>query len=158
MRTLAERLAWARKEKTDRDGADFTQTDLATKAGVSQGAIGHLESGRTVTSRSITSIAKALDVDPIWLAEGKGTPYPTTQNFAAPPTADTYLPQPRAEKDESAPSSVKSSITHVQRVNEEEAELLTMYRLMDEEWRKRLVDAALSFPKMSLPTGMRHQG
>jgi phage repressor protein C with HTH and peptisase S24 domain len=74
MRTLAERLVWARLDKASRDGADFTQTDLANKAGVSQGAIGHLESGRTSTSRSITSIAKALDVDPIWLAEGKGEP------------------------------------------------------------------------------------
>lgn len=75
MKTLAERLAWARDQKSERDGADFTQADLATRAGVSQGAIGHLESGRTSTSRSITSIAKALEVDPVWLAEGRGMPY-----------------------------------------------------------------------------------
>ncbi|MDX8121592.1 XRE family transcriptional regulator [Janthinobacterium sp. GMG2] len=78
MKTLAERLIWARSQKSLRDGNDFTQVDLATRAGVSQGAIGHLESGRTSTSRSITSIAKALEVDPVWLAEGKGDPFPVT--------------------------------------------------------------------------------
>lgn len=78
MKTLAERLIWARSQKSLRDGNDFTQVDLAKRAGVSQGAIGHLESGRTSTSRSITSIAKALEVDPVWLAEGKGEPFPVT--------------------------------------------------------------------------------
>lgn len=75
MKTLAERLAWAREQKSLRDGNDFTQADLAARAGISQGAIGHLESGRTVTSRSITSIAKALEVDAAWLADGKGDPF-----------------------------------------------------------------------------------
>ncbi|WP_431477797.1 XRE family transcriptional regulator [Massilia eburnea] len=76
MKTLAERLAWARAQKSLKEGDDFTQADLANRAGVSQGAIGHLESGRTNTSRSIIAIAKALDVDPAWLADGKGSPYP----------------------------------------------------------------------------------
>lgn len=76
MKKISERLIWARAQKSLRDGNDFTQVDLATRAGVSQGAIGHLESGRTNTSRSITSIAKALEVDPVWLAEGKGEPFP----------------------------------------------------------------------------------
>jgi phage repressor protein C with HTH and peptisase S24 domain len=89
MRTLAERLVWARLDKGARDGADFTQTDLAAKAGVSQGAIGHLESGRTSTSRSITSIAKALDVDPMWLAEGKGEPRTSAAPAVDAPERDT---------------------------------------------------------------------
>jgi phage repressor protein C with HTH and peptisase S24 domain len=75
MNTLAERLVWAREQKTARDGADFTQADLAARSGVSQGAIGHLESGRTNTSRNILNIAKALDIDPTWLATGKGDPF-----------------------------------------------------------------------------------
>lgn len=74
MNTLAERLVLARKQKSIRDNVEFTQQDLATKAGVSQGSIGHLESGRTSTSRKITAIAKALDVDPEWLANGFGSP------------------------------------------------------------------------------------
>lgn len=85
MKTISERLVWARAQKSLRDGNDFTQMDLATKAGVSQGSIGHLESGRTSTSRSITSIAKALEVDPVWLAEGKGEPYPLPRQGAPTP-------------------------------------------------------------------------
>lgn len=84
MKTLAERLVWARLNKSTRDGADLTQTDLAHKAGVSQGAIGHLESGRTGTSRSITAIARALEVNPAWLVDGKGHPFDGTA-LAAPP-------------------------------------------------------------------------
>jgi phage repressor protein C with HTH and peptisase S24 domain len=87
MKTLADRLIWARAQKSIRDGHEFTQADLAAKAGVSQGAIGHLETGRTSTSRSITSIAKAVEVDPVWLAEGKGDPFPTTWG-ATPVLAD----------------------------------------------------------------------
>lgn len=75
MKTLQERLTWARAQKGARDGADFTQQDLANKAGVTQGSVAHLESGRTKTSRSITQLAAALDVNPEWLAEGKGQPF-----------------------------------------------------------------------------------
>lgn len=85
MKTIAERLVWAREQKSLRDGNDFTQADLANRAGVSQGSIGHLESGRTSTSRSITSIAKALEVDPIWLADGKGDPFPSTWGMTPKP-------------------------------------------------------------------------
>src|SRR5450830_913256 len=87
MKTLAERLTWARAQKSLRDKMEFTQMDLASRAGVSQGAIGHLESGRTSTSRSITSIAKALEVDPAWLADGRGEPF-SSQWSAVPPSAD----------------------------------------------------------------------
>ena len=86
MKTLAERLIWARQQKSLRENIDFTQADLALKAGVSQGAIGHLESGRTSTSRSITSIARALDVDPVWLADGKGEAFPKEWGAVPPRT------------------------------------------------------------------------
>ena len=75
MTTLRERLIWARMQKSDRDGQEFTQADLAARAGVTQGAIAHLESGRTQTSRKIAAIAIALDVDTIWLSTGKGEPF-----------------------------------------------------------------------------------
>lgn len=70
MKTLASRLIWARNNKK------MSQAELAKKSGVSQSAIGNLEAGIRLTSRSITAIAVALEVDPIWLAEGKGQPYP----------------------------------------------------------------------------------
>lgn len=79
MRTLNERLIWARAQKATRDGTDFTQQDLADKAGVTQGNIAHLESGRTKTSRNLTKIAAALGVSTEWLAEGKGIPFPEPQ-------------------------------------------------------------------------------
>lgn len=66
MENLASRLTWARNHK------GMSQQTLAKKANVSQGSIGHLESGLRKTSRSITSIAVALGVDPVWLATGKG--------------------------------------------------------------------------------------
>lgn len=75
MNTLRDRLTWARAQKSARDGAEFTQEDLAAKAGVSQGNIAHLESGRTQTSRKITEIAEALGVDVVWLSKGKGEPF-----------------------------------------------------------------------------------
>lgn len=88
MKTLQERLIWARAQKAERSGADFTQQDLASRAGVTQGSIAHLESGRTKTSRSLTRIAAALGVTTEWLADGKGDPFaPTT-----PDTEQTRFP------------------------------------------------------------------
>lgn len=105
MKTLQERLIWARAQKADRLGTDFTQQDLATRAGVTQGSIAHLESGRTKTSRSLTKIAAALGVTTEWLADGKGDPY------AAPPLgndAQTQFPGSMAVR-----SSADESPLHV---------------------------------------------
>lgn len=68
-------MIWARAQKGDRDGIEFTQQDLADKAGVTQGNIAHLESGRSKTSRNLTKIAAALGVSPDWLADGKGSAF-----------------------------------------------------------------------------------
>jgi phage repressor protein C with HTH and peptisase S24 domain len=76
MNTLRERLIWARAQKSERDGAEFTQEELAKRAGVSQGSIGHIESGRTQSSRKVTELAYALGVDVSWLTTGKGVPFP----------------------------------------------------------------------------------
>lgn len=69
MKTLATRLAWAREQKK------LSQAELAKKSGVSQSTIGNLEAGIRLTARSITVIATALGVNPVWLADGKGEPY-----------------------------------------------------------------------------------
>ncbi len=77
MKTLAERLIWARSQKSITDKELFTQTQLALCAGLSQGAIGHLESGKRLSSRKIASIAEVLGVDALWLCEGKGDQFPS---------------------------------------------------------------------------------
>lgn len=64
MRTLAERLIWAREQK------GLTQAALAKLSGVTQSTIGNLESGSRLSARRIVDIATALDVDPVWLANG----------------------------------------------------------------------------------------
>jgi transcriptional regulator with XRE-family HTH domain len=68
MKTLAERLCWARERK------ELTQTQLAERAKVSQSTIGNLEAGIRFNARRITAIAAVLEVDPNWLAEGVGSP------------------------------------------------------------------------------------
>jgi phage repressor protein C with HTH and peptisase S24 domain len=70
MRTLAERLVWARERQA------LTQEGLAKLAGVSQGTIGNLESGSRQSARKIVEIAAALKVDAGWLAGGKGAAVP----------------------------------------------------------------------------------
>lgn len=66
MDTLAKRLIRARER------AKLTQKELSKEAGVSQSTIGNLEAGIRDTARKITSIARALDVDVNWLADGEG--------------------------------------------------------------------------------------
>lgn len=66
MKTLAERMAWARAQK------QLSQSELAKLAGVSQSTIGNLESGLRQSARRIANIADALSVSAMWLAEGIG--------------------------------------------------------------------------------------
>lgn len=53
---------------------ELTQIDVATRTGLTQGYISDLESGRKAgTPDTLLAIAKALDVDPLWLsAESSG--------------------------------------------------------------------------------------
>jgi SOS-response transcriptional repressor LexA len=68
METLAKRLRWARKQKR------ISQEELGKLAGVSQSTIGNLEAGTRASARKIASIAAALGVNALWLAEGKQRP------------------------------------------------------------------------------------
>jgi phage repressor protein C with HTH and peptisase S24 domain len=70
MKTLAERLTWARTN------ARLTQQELAKLTGVAQSTIASWESGARETGRKIPVIAAHLGVDPLWLAEGTGSPKP----------------------------------------------------------------------------------
>ena len=64
IQSLAERV----REK--RIAMKLTHKQLAEKSGVSAQHINRLEMGYIKTPHTITKIAGALDVDPIWLASG----------------------------------------------------------------------------------------
>lgn len=50
----------------------WSQVQLADEAGVTQSAIGNIESGLRQRPRELVSIARALRVSPEWLETGKG--------------------------------------------------------------------------------------
>ena len=50
----------------------MNQTELAKAAGLSQGAISNYEQRFREKSRNILKLAKALQVNPLWLEEGIG--------------------------------------------------------------------------------------
>ena len=66
MNTFAERLRYARTLR------HMNQTELAKVAGLSQGAISNYEQRFREKSRSILKLAKALQVNPLWLEDGIG--------------------------------------------------------------------------------------
>jgi len=74
MKTLAERL------KISREESGLTQTELAGKAKLkNQSIIGSLETGHRKNSSHIPAIARALGVEALWLAEGKGKKEPMSE-------------------------------------------------------------------------------
>lgn len=137
MKTLSERLIWARETKSDRLGYEYTQADLAKDIGVSQGSIAHLESGRSKSSRRITDIAEKLDVSATWLSTGKGDPQPTG---SAPKST------PKSNSDSGRPGSVVAWMTLA---SEEELDLLDQYRRADEVGRKVIITAARRVKKLA---------
>lgn len=133
MDTLAKRLQWARDQKK------WTQEVLANEAGVSQGTIGNLEAGIRDTARKIASIARALEVDVSWLADGKGP---------MPPDKDSPV-------EAKPPRSTRMVLAY-----EDEQDLFDLYRRTDDRGRDevmrearrqaaRAVDAALHKGKLT---------
>lgn len=64
--TIGQRLKQARTAR------QMTQTQLAEASGVSQSDISKLERGDSNASRGIARLARALDVDALWLELGEG--------------------------------------------------------------------------------------
>lgn len=62
--TLASRLTMRREQ------LDLTQTQLATKSGLSQTTIANLEAGRNKGTKRILELAQSLHVTPEWLLHG----------------------------------------------------------------------------------------
>ena len=64
---IGKRLYLARTRR------NLTMADLATKADISGAAISYIESGtRKPTADTVEGLARALDIDPCWLAYGTG--------------------------------------------------------------------------------------
>lgn len=63
--SVGKRVAYARKYRS------LTQQELADRAGIAQSSLASLEAGRNKGSRSLVSLAKALDVPPEWLDSGQ---------------------------------------------------------------------------------------
>lgn len=78
MKTIAERLHAARIAKK------LTQAQLAVLAGVSQGAVGNIESGGRAGIGSLAYMAEPLGVSFRWLAEGVEPKHPVTSTLTPP--------------------------------------------------------------------------
>ncbi|MFA9439436.1 XRE family transcriptional regulator [Uliginosibacterium sp. sgz301328] len=92
MSNLSERLIQTRNAR------GWSQEKLADEANVSQGTIGHLESGRNESSRKLAQIAQALGVDAAWLATGKGKPHHLSDSATEPASLEAEIvPIRRAE-------------------------------------------------------------
>lgn len=65
---LKDRLKYARKR------AELTQSELAERAGIKQASVSEIERGLSRTSAYLVKIATVCGVDPLWLAEGVGSP------------------------------------------------------------------------------------
>lgn len=89
METAAQRLKFARKLR------GLNQVQLAGKAGVATGTVGNIEAGTRGIQGSALKLAKALAVDPNWLADGEGeAPTPAK---AAPTPKPSSAPMAQAE-------------------------------------------------------------
>ena len=66
MNTLGERIKHVRKAKR------LTLEHLANATGIRGASLSRLETGVTQSSKHILTIARALDVDPMWLQYGDG--------------------------------------------------------------------------------------
>lgn len=65
---IGRRLSLARARR------NLTMAELAVKAGVSPSTVNLVEkSKRSPTAETVEGLARALDVDPCWLAYGTGT-------------------------------------------------------------------------------------
>jgi transcriptional regulator with XRE-family HTH domain len=123
MKNLAERLAAARAEK------ELSQQELAKRADVAQSTIAGLESGARLTARRITAIADALGVSVSWLAEGKG-------------------PRERMAVAQSNPPGPERALARrLQWVEDDEADMLSLYRALAQDAKGTALVVLQSLPK-----------
>lgn len=83
--TLGERI------RAERQARGMTLTELGRRAGVSPGMLSDLEQNRSKGSTRLHEIAKALQVNPHWLAAGSGHKSAHGISEAAPSTYHGYI-------------------------------------------------------------------
>lgn len=149
MTTLKERIIWARAQKSERDGAEFTQEDLAKKAGVTQGAIAHLESGRTASSREIVEIAYVLGVNARWLTYDKGAPFPEHQVVGDAERADDM------SHSITGPDLAPTSSENREVSLESGMQLLALFNGTDDEGRSKIMRTAKRSPQINNVVAIR---
>lgn len=85
MKTIGERLKWARAQR------GMTQAALASEAKVSTSAIGNVESGLREKPRELNALARALRASATWLETGKGS-WDSDNNVEAGPNLSGLVP------------------------------------------------------------------
>jgi phage repressor protein C with HTH and peptisase S24 domain len=75
MKLLSERLNWAMKEKSARDGVDVLPADIARAGGVSATSASFwLNDANGMSAGKARLVGSYLDVNPLWLETGQGSP------------------------------------------------------------------------------------
>lgn len=102
-RTIQYMTTLAEKIKATRLALNMSQVELARKAGVTQGTIGHLETGRSTATTKLPAIAKALGVNVEVLLAGASDYQPSFAHVmkqGSPgnlTTVEAYTPAPDGE-------------------------------------------------------------
>ncbi len=124
--TLAGRLKWARQN------AGLSQSSLAKKCGLTQGAIGHVETGSRSTLPKLARVASELGVRALWLEEGVGPSQIDDESHAA------LAPEQPAYETQSGFLS-----------SSEISELLSLFGVCDAAGRESVMRAARSAAALS---------
>jgi transcriptional regulator with XRE-family HTH domain len=146
LKSLGERVAWARVKR------ELSQPQLAKRAGVSQGAIGNLESGTRKTSRSLVAIANALRASVEWLDSGKGNWEAAKGTVFDEPTKDEWklLNEYRALLDKDRKKFAEEIATKAKETQELHDEFLARFGVASASERRRARQANVaSAPTLS---------
>ena len=127
MDSLQERLIMARK------AAKLSQAALAKLAKCGQTTIASIENGRNHSSSVLARVAAILNVEPLWLAEGKG---PQRRDWPSPtPVGALHLAEP--EPRESIPHGYdrRSALS----LTKDETSLVEAYRIAEASTRRTML-------------------